>query len=72
MAHDEEHIEKLRRIVHDAPELQARLFGYEMPGEFLAAVRELADSSGLAPAAEELQQAMNSAKRYWLERNVPW
>lgn len=61
----------LRQIVHNDPALQARLFDYATPDEFLGAVRQLAQAQGFALEDEELQQLMRANRRAWFERNLP-
>lgn len=67
----EEVFQALRQIVHNDPALQARLFKYVDPGDFLTAVWQLAQCHGLELEDGELQQAMGTGRKSWGERNVP-
>ncbi len=61
----------LRQVVQDDPALQARLFGMADTNEFIAAVQQLAQSSGHALQAEEVRQAMRHGRKLWSERKQP-
>jgi hypothetical protein len=64
-------LQALRLAVHRDPALQSRLFALTDAKEFIAAVRQLAQSHGHALAEEDVSQAMYAGRRVWSERRQP-
>ncbi len=67
----EEAIQALRRVVHDDPVRQARLFALTDASEFVAAVLQIAQSQGIGLQEEAVWQAMRSGRRAWSDRKRP-
>lgn len=61
----------LRQAVYDDSALQARLSALENPGDFFAAVRQLAESLGHSLDEDEVLQAVRAGRRAWFERALP-
>jgi hypothetical protein len=61
----------LRQIVHGDPALQARLFALTDTKEFIAAVRQLALSSGCELTEDDVLQAMRTGRKAWSDRKLP-
>lgn len=57
--------------MHNDPALQARLFALTDTKEFIAAVRQLAQSLGHALAEEDVRQALYAGHKTWSERRQP-
>lgn len=68
---DDASIQALRLLVYNDSALQARLFGLTDEQEFIAAVLQLAQSSGHTLEAEAVTQAMRAGRKAWFERNLP-
>lgn len=64
-------IQALRRVVHDDPVRQARLFALTDASEFVAAVLQIAQSQGIGLQEEAVWQAMRSGRRAWSDRKRP-
>ncbi|MBE0620241.1 MAG: hypothetical protein IH605_06585 [Burkholderiales bacterium] len=61
----------LRQFVQDDPVLQARLFGLTDASEFIAAVRQLAQTSAFELDEQDVLQAMRAGRKAWSDRKLP-
>jgi len=64
-------IRALREIVHDNPELQARLFNIDDAESFIITVRRLAIDLGYELRDADIRQAMLAGRRAWSDRTLP-
>ncbi len=62
---NENTIEKLCKIVHDNPQLQAKLFAYHYRDQFIEEVMRLAKDSGLDLNTTALANAMQEGYIAW-------
>jgi hypothetical protein len=67
----EEIFRALRERVYGDPDLQARLFALDDPGEFVAVLQNLAQAHGHVLDDARIVQAMREGNRAWLERRLP-
>ncbi len=61
----------LRQRVQGDAALQTRLFALTDAQDFMAAVRQLAQASGLALTDDDVLQAMRAGRRAWSDRKLP-
>lgn len=66
----EDIFETLRQAVYGDPALQARLFDLTDADQFIAAIRELAQSSGHTLEETSVRELMQTGRRAWFERNL--
>ena len=64
-------LQALRHAVHSDATRQERLFAVEGSGDFVVAVRQLAQSLGHELEEEDVRQAMYTGRQAWSERHLP-
>ena len=64
----EEILHRLRKVVHGDPELQANLFALTEVDQFIAAVCQLAQTSGHELEHDKVRQAMYAGRKTWMDR----
>jgi len=63
-----EDFQKFREIVFADRGLQRELYEIEQPDRFAERIKELATERSLSVADEDIQEAMQQARREWIER----